>query len=121
MEITGKLIIFVEDVKTEKTAFKKFSTTIASKDENGVYINKSLEVRFNKQNIPEESLNKLLSTKCYTLDVESAWLSVRKYTKVINDQEEDRKVIFLYVDKASVKAAKAIRKGNPNKNDDLPF
>lgn len=121
MEISGKINIFVEDNKGKTGNFKTFSTTISTKDANGKYINKSLEVRFNRENITEEQTNKLLSTKCYTLEVESAWLSVRKYTKVINDQEEERKVIFLYIDKASVKSFKDVRKADTSKSNDLPF
>ena len=120
MELSGKMNLFVEDVKSQTGTFKKFSTTISSKDANGKYINKSLEVRFNKENIPEEKQNKLLSTKCYSLEVESAWLSVRSYTKMVNDEEELRRVIYLYIDKATIKGAKDIKKSE-EKNDDLPF
>lgn len=121
MEISGKLILFVEDVKGKETTFKKFSTTISTKDSNGKYLNLGLEVRFNRDNIPEQATNKLLASKCYTLEVESAWLSVRKYTKMVNDTEEEHKVLYIYVDKATIKSAKEIKK-NPKANDsDLPF
>lgn len=121
MEISGKVNIFVEDNKGKTGTFKTFTTTISTKDKNGKYLNKSMEVRFNRDNITEEQTNKLLSTKCYTLEVESAWLSVRSYSKIINEQEEERKVIYLYIDKATIKSAKDVRKVNPSKNDDLPF
>ena len=119
MEISGKVVIFVEDVKGKEKTFKTFSTTVSQKDENGKYINKSLEVRFNRENFPEERTGKWLATKCYTLEVESAWLSVRKYTKVINDTEEEKKVIYLYIDKAEPKSCKDVKKSKVQ--DDLPF
>ena len=122
MEISGKLTLFVEEKKgKENSTFKTFSTTISSKDANGKYLNKSLEVRFNRDLIPEEATNKLLPSKCYTLEVESAWLSVRSYTKIINEESEDRKVIFLFIDKATIKSAKDVKRASNGKNDDLPF
>lgn len=122
MEISGKLVLFVEDKKgKEGNTFKTFATTISSKDDSGKYVNKSLEVRFNRENITEAQTNKLLASKCYTLEVESAWLSVRKYTKIINENSEDRKVIYLYIDKATIKSSKDVKKVDPSKTDDLPF
>lgn len=116
MQISGKLLIFVQDKKgKENQPFKTFSTTISSK-RGEEYINKSLEVRFNTENIPQEKLNKLVSTKCYTLEVEDGWLGCREY---LNDQGESRKVLYIYVDKASVKDSKEISKSQ--QNDDLPF
>ena len=116
MKISEKVIVFVQDKKgKENQPFKTFSTTISSK-RNDEYVNKSLEVRFNTENIPQEALNKMVSTKYYVLDVEDGWLGVREYE---NEQGESRKVLYLYIDKASVKEAKSIT--NPPKNDDLPF
>ena len=117
MEISGKLILFVEDKKgKENHPFKTFSTTISTKQADNSYLNKSLEVRFNRENIPEEKTNKLLSTKCYTLDVEEAWLGVRKYE---TDNGDEKRVLYLYINKASVKDAKDIQKSPVN--NDLPF
>ena len=116
MQISGKLILFVQDKKgKENQPFKTFSTTISSR-KNEEYINKSLEVRFNTENIPQEKLNKLQSSKCYTLEVEDGWLSVREYQ---TDDGDTRRVIYLYVDKASVKDSKPIQ--SSTKNDELPF
>lgn len=121
MEITGQITIFVEDVKgKEGNTFKKFSTTISTKDKNGKYINKSLEVQLNKEQFPEERTNKWLTTKCYKLEITSAWLGVRQYTKMLGDQEETKKVIYLYIDQAEPKSSQDIKK-NPAKDNDLPF
>ena len=116
MQISGKLILFVQDKKgKENVPFKTFSTTISSK-RNEEYVNKSMEVRFNTENIPQEKLNKLSSSKCYTLEVEDGWLGVREYQ---TEDGDTRKVVYIYVDKASVKESKPIN--TPSKNDDLPF
>lgn len=116
MKISEKLILFVEDKKgKENQPFKTFSTTISSK-KGEEYLNKSIEVRFNTENIPLEKLNKLKSDHCYTLEVEDGWLSVRSYE---TEEGDTRKVLYIYVDKASVKDSKKINK--PSSNNDLPF
>ena len=116
MKISEKLILFIEDKKgKENQPFKTFSTTISSK-KNEEYVNKSIEVRFNTENIPLEKLNKLRSNHCYILDVEDGWLSVRTYE---TEDGDTRKVLYIYIDKASVKDSKKINK--VTSNDDLPF
>lgn len=116
MKVSEKVILFVEDKKgKENQPFKTFSTTISSKRGDD-YINKSLEVRFNTDNIPTEKLNKLSADKCYNLEVEDGWLGVREYEVENGDK---RKVLYLYIDKATIKDAKTINR--PSKNNDLPF
>ena len=117
MKISERVILFVEDKKgKENKPFKTFSTTISSKQADESYLNKSLEVRFNTENIPLEALNKLKADMCYTLDVEDGWLSVRSYKTAEN---EERRVLYLYIDKATIKDSKKIAK--PSKSDELPF
>ncbi len=117
MKVSERLVLFVQDKKgKENRPFKTFSTTISSKKEDGIYINKSMEVRFNTENIPLEKLNKLSQDKCYTLEVEEGWLGVREYQ---TENEETRKVIYVFVDKATVKDSKPINK--TQENSDLPF
>ena len=116
MKISETIRVFVENKQTkEGKPFKTFSTSFSTKNEDGSYINKSMEVRFNKENIPESATAKLLETKVYTLDVENAWLGVRSYK---NADNEEVKVFYLYIDKATIKEAKDI---NKSKNNDLPF
>ena len=116
MKISERLILFVEDKKgKENQPFKTFSTTISTK-KGEEYLNKSIEVRFNTENIPLEKLNKLKSDYCYTLEVEDGWLSVRSYE---TEEGDTRKVLYIYVDKASVKDSKKITK--PSSSNDLPF
>ena len=117
MKVSERLVLFVQDKKgKENRPFKIFSTTISSKREDGSYINKTMEVRFNTENIPQEKLNKLSQDKCYTLEVEEGWLGVREYK---TENEDMRKVFYIFVDKASVKDSKPIQK--TQENSDLPF
>ncbi len=116
MEISGKLVLFVQDKKgKENQPFKTFSTTISTRKEDK-YLNMSIEVRFNTENIPLEKLNKLSSDKCYILEVEEAWHGVRQYQ---NDNGDTKNVMYIYVNKASVKDSKPIAK--KEENNDLPF
>lgn len=116
MQISGKLILFVQDKKDkENHPFKTFSTTISSK-RNEEYVNKSMEVRFNTENIPVEKTNKLKSSMCYTLEVENAWLGVREYK---NKENEEIKVFYIYIDKATITGSKEI--AVKSEDNDLPF
>lgn len=116
MKVSELLRVFVEDKKTkEGKPWKSFTTSFSSKNEDGTYVNKSMEVRFNKENIPESKTNKMESTKVYTLEVENAWIGVRGY---VNEKGEERKVFYLYIDKAKVKESKDIEKSG---NSDIPF
>lgn len=116
MKVSEKVILFVQDKKGKENApFKTFSTTISSKRDEK-YVNKTLEVRFNTENIPQDKLNKLSSDYCYTLEVEDGWLGVREYEV---ENGDTRKVFYLYIDKATIKDKKQINKSQ--KNDDLPF
>ena len=116
MKVSELVRVFVEDKKTKDgKPWKAFTTSFSSKNEDGTYVNKSMEVRFNRENIPEAKTNKMESTKVYTLEVENAWIGVRSYT---NEEGEERKVFYLYIDKASVKESKDIEKSG---NSDIPF
>ena len=116
MKISERVQVFVEEAKTkEGKPFKKFRTSFSTKNEDGTYTNKSMEVRFNRENIPEAKTNKMLSTKVYTLEVENGWIGVRSYK---NEENEERRVFYLYIDKANVKEAKDIQAASSN---DIPF
>ena len=92
MKISERLILFVEDKEgKENQPFKTFSTTISTK-KGEEYLNKSVEVRFNTNNIPFEKLNKLKSDHCYTLEVEDGWLGVRSYE---TEEGDTRKVLYI--------------------------
>lgn len=118
MNISGKFNIFVEDKKgQENTLFKTFSTTISSKQQDETYTNKSLEVRFDKEQFPSEVIANFDSRYMYELEVQEAWLSVRSYEK---DDNEVR-VIYLYIKAAKCKSKKKIIKPAKVGENDLPF
>lgn len=116
MVITGKFNVFVEDKKgQEKSYFKTFSTTISTKQADGSYLNKSIEVRLDKESFPSERVAKFDSRYMYEFEVSEAWLGVRSYTK---DDNEVR-ILYLYINQAEIKSKKKITKPS-NEADDLP-
>ena len=116
MNITGKFYIFVEDKKgQENSLFKTFSTTISTKKEDGTYINKRIDVRFDKESYPSEVIAKFDSKYAYELDVTEAWLGVRSYVQ----NENEVRVFYLYIKAADCKSKKKINK--PSGENDLPF
>ena len=118
MNISGKFNIFVEDKKgQENSLFKTFSTTISTKQQDESYINKSLEVRFDKEQFPPEVIAQMDSRYMYELDVQESWLGVRSYEKDGNDV----KVIYLYIKAAKCNSKKKINKPVNNGETDLPF
>ena len=116
MTISGKFNVFVEDKKgQEKSLFKTFSTTISTKQQDGSYLNKSLEVVLDKEEFPAERKAKFDKNYMYELEVSEAWLGVRSYTK----DENEVRILYLYINKAEVKSKKKINKSS-NPADDLP-
>ena len=116
MLINGKFNVFCEDKKgQEKSLFKTFSTTISTKQQDGSYLNKSIEVRLDKEEFPSERVAKFNAQFVYEFEVSEAWLGVRSYTK---DDNEVR-VLYLYINKAEIKSKKKISKPS-NEADDLP-
>ncbi len=120
MNVTGKIVVFVEDKKTSKGTIKEFSTSIGRKEENGSYTNASIGVRFTKENFPLERLNKLVANKCYTFELEEAWLDCRAFK---TKEGKEAREIFI-----SVKAAKPLESKEIVRKDvradlpsDLPF
>lgn len=116
MKLTGKFIIFVEDKQTDKGVIKVFSTSIGHKSEDGSYVNGTIGVRFGKTNFPNERLNKMEQSKCYTFDVTNGWLDVRGYTT--KDGKAGRE-IFIHIEEAKpVESKEVVRK---DVRADLPF
>lgn len=116
MTISGKFNVFVEDKKgQEKSLFKTFSTTISTKQQDGSYLNKSIEVVLDKEEFPAERKAKFDSKFMYEFEVSEAWLGVRSYTK----DENEVRILYLYINKAEVKSKKKINKSS-NPADDLP-
>ena len=117
MLVSGKFNVFVEDKKgQEKSLFKTFSTTISSKQQDGSYLNKSLEVRFDKENFSSEQIAKFDSHYMYEIEVSEAWLGVRSYTK----DENEVRILYLFISKAKCLSKKKINKQSDPAND-LPL
>lgn len=120
MKLTGKFVIFVEDKKVNDGTIKLFSTSISKKQDNGSYVNATINVRFGKTNFPNERLAKLEHTKCYTFNVTNAWLDVRAYTT--KDGKAGRE-IFIHIEEAEpVESKEVIRKDiRADLPESLPF
>ena len=116
MVITGKIKLFVETKQAEEgRKFKVFSTSIGTKYEDG-YLNKSMKVFFVAENFPAEKLNKLQDNKVYEVELIDAWLGVRGY-KLVNE-ENPHTEFYLMINKAQLTGSKEI---NKKKETDLPF
>ena len=94
MEIKGKLKIFPEKKHNDKGDFIVVRGTISSKDQEGKYLNKSVEVKFDKEKFPKEKVNALDPEMCYELEVEKGYLLVDGYT---NNEGKLITVINLFV------------------------
>ena len=81
MEIKGKITIFPEQRENERGKFIIVKGTLSSKTQDGKYINKSVEVKFDKEKFPREKVNSLDPTKCYQLEVSAGYLIVDGYEK----------------------------------------
>ena len=90
MEIKGKIIIFPEMKHNEKGDFIVCKGTISSKDQNGKYLNKSVEVKFDKEKFPRAKVNALNPDMCYQLEVEKGYLVVDGYT-----DKEGKQITFI--------------------------
>ena len=82
--------VFVETKATKDGENKVFTTSIGSKDKEGNYTNKSLEVSFSKDALSKENLAKLVSGYYYQVEVRDGFLTCRSYTN-----KDGRKVVVL--------------------------
>ena len=81
MEIKGKILIFPEMKHNDRGDFIVCKGTISSKNQEGQYLNKSVEVKFDKERFPRDKVNSLDPKMCYQLEVEKGYLVVDGYTK----------------------------------------
>ena len=119
MNVTGIINLFVETKKANGSFFKVFSTSFSSKGQvEGEYYRKSMEVRFNTENIPAEKLSKLKDDMYYELSIEEGWIGVRQYQ---DKDENTKRVFYVFVNKATLKDSHKKRPKDKPENDDLPF
>lgn len=93
MELKGTITIFPElkEGKNEKGETESFIAcrgTISSKNKEGVYVNKSVNVNFAGSNFPKEKIDKLDPSKCYSLDIEKGFLAVREFQNSVGFKRE---------------------------------
>ena len=118
MDITGKIKLFVEQ-KTAKDGrvFPVVSTSVGTQKQDKTYSNMTLEVKFDKNNFPEEKLVKLDPTKVYDMNVTEGWLGVREYHDKKTDT--DRKVLYVHVKQGELTGSKDRKPRDPANG--LPF
>ena len=110
MNVSGKLTLFIQEKKTsEGKIFHTYSTSVGSKQEDGSYLNATMEVGFNKERFPLSKLEKLDSAKAYILEIKDSWLSVRKFT---TKEGKEARVIYLFINDAEIKDSKEINKSS---------
>ena len=118
MEIKGKITIFPEKKSNERGEFIVVKGTISSKTQDGKYINKSVDVKFDKEKFPREKINALDPNKCYQLEVTSGYL-------VVDGYEKEGKMITsinLFVTNGKlVGEPKEVNRAAEQTNPDLPF
>ena len=109
MELKGKIIIFPERKTGKNGEFNVFKGRLATKNKEGKYVEKLVDLSFDKERFPEAKLNNLNPEMSYTLEVEQAFLIV--------DQYKEATFFRIYVKEAHLT-------GEPrpvHKAQDLPF
>ena len=113
MEIKGKIIIFPERKVGKEGEFTIVKGRVSSKNREGKYIDKMLDVVFDREQFPREKLNALNPALSYTLDMAEAYLVVEEFEK------DGAKSSFL---KIFVKSGSLVGEPRPvHKPADLPF
>lgn len=127
MDVKGKITIFprivkIKNEKGEEVDTKCFcSGSISTKQEDGKYLNKSVEIAFSEKEFPKEKLLKLNPEKCYELQIDAGFLKTRE--RLSNGELITE--IGIMVTKGKLLGSKDIQKRPevlPDEtNDDLPF
>lgn len=99
MKTTGDIIVFVNSFEytNEKgiTMYgNRYNTTISNKQEDGSYINASMEVKFSNDIVKNECLADYEDGTALDVELTDSWLSCRAYT---DKEGNERKVIYLFV------------------------
>ena len=95
MDLRGKALMFVER-KTRKDGkqFTACTFSIGSKEADGTYVNKSIDVRFSKEKFSDEKLAKLDPEKYYEVDLVDAFLMPVAYVNR-NGEKNTKFVAFV--------------------------
>ena len=127
MEIKGKITIFPErrqitlEDGTQKEIIQVKGTISNKVSGEDVYKNKSVLVKFSGKQFPEEKINQLKDTECYSLEVEKGFLGVEIY----DTRHGERRDLSLIVLEGKLTGHKPVEKKpttfNAPVDSDLPF
>lgn len=120
MDIKGKITLFPErkegkNAEGKEESFIVIKGTISTKKQNGEgYLNKSVSIRLTGTNFPKEKVNQLDPAKCYDMEVEEGFISVKEV--------KDRRELELVVLKGKLSNPREVKKVEASKpSADLPF
>lgn len=123
MDVKGKITIFPRKVEVkdgENTKIKVYCTgSISTKQEDGKYLNKSVDVSFSTKAFPEEKLQKLDENLCYELEIKNGFLKVNERTYKGDTIRE----IGIMVTEGKLLSSKAFERKEKEvvQDSDLPF
>lgn len=113
MNVNGQAKLFIKELKSSKGGtFKKFTSNISTKQDDGTYINLPVDIVFSKDKYPEATLNKLDVSKNYDLDIQNGFLFVREYESNGNIV----KVLCIYVLDCTINNPKETKAKQSKKN-----
>ena len=105
MKITEQLNLFVNEIAYKKNGtentFRKATTSIVTKKEDGTILRMPIDVQFNTKKYP---LEKLDPNFMYKVDVKKGWLAVDSYVR----DGETRKKLVIFIDEMTIKEKTAI-------------
>lgn len=114
MNINGKANLFVKHHKTKDATFTSVTTTLSNKDTDGKYHNMTLEVKFPKEFVTMEKLNKMDENSYYPIEIKEGFLTFREYEK----DGKTMRVPQVVITKGKFGKPVALKTKD---NDELPF
>lgn len=117
--LADQINVFVDETTTKDGAkIKNFKTSIGSKDQEGNYTNKSLEVSFSKDALSKDALAKLVSGYVYSVEVRDGFLTCRSYQ---NKQGQKVTILVAKILKCKVLGRKELAVKDNTNDQELPF
>ena len=110
MNVTGKTTLFVEDRK----GYNFIVASVSHKNQDGTYINTSIDLRFNKTKFPKENLAKLEKGKAYSFEITDGWLDCEAYEV----EGKSKRNLFIFVNDGKLLDSKDVKQKAKN---NLPF
>lgn len=113
MKVTGKVSVFVQIKEGTKGQFKTFRASISSKDTDGNWNSKYMNVRFAK----DLGADKLEAAIRYSINVIDGWINVDKY--VTSDSQEHTEFV-LFINECEIEEEAPV-KANATKKTKKPL